>query len=212
MRNINVNYSHWTPATLNNHCFNMLWRTNQKRVENTHIQNYGCLRLGVVKTDIDDNIHQQMHLNSENDAQYQCELCHWTSATLNNHCFNMLWRTKQKRVENTHIQNNGCLRLGVVRTDIDDNIHQQIHQNFENDAQYQCELCHWKPANLNNHCFNILWRTKQKRVVNTHIQNNGCLRLGVVRTDIDDNIHQQIHQQSFDILGISWNPRKSFEI
>jgi hypothetical protein len=24
-------------------------------------------------------------------------------------------------VENTHIQNNGCLRLGVVRTDIDDN-------------------------------------------------------------------------------------------
>jgi hypothetical protein len=45
-------------------------------------------------------------------------------------------------VENTHIQNNGCLRLGVVRTDIDDNIHQQMHQNRENDAQYQCELCH----------------------------------------------------------------------
>jgi hypothetical protein len=37
----------------------------------------------------------------------------------------MLWRTKQKRVESTHIQNNGCLRLGVVRTDIDDNTHTQ---------------------------------------------------------------------------------------
>jgi hypothetical protein len=38
-----------------------------------------------------------------------------------------LRRTKQKRVENTQIQNNGCLRLGVVRTDLDDNIHPQMH-------------------------------------------------------------------------------------
>jgi hypothetical protein len=49
--------------------------------------------LGVVRTDIDDHIHQQMHQTSENDSQYQCERCHSTPATLNNHCFNMLWRT-----------------------------------------------------------------------------------------------------------------------
>jgi hypothetical protein len=30
----------------------------------------------------------------------------------------------------------------VVRNDIDNNTHQQMHQNSENDAQYQCELCH----------------------------------------------------------------------
>jgi hypothetical protein len=111
-------------------------------VENTHIRNNGCLRLGVVRTDVDDNTHPHMHQNSEGDAQYQCELCHCTHATLNNHCFKMWWRTNQKRVENTHIRNNGCLRLGVVRTDVDDNTHQQMHQNSLNDAQYQCELCH----------------------------------------------------------------------
>jgi hypothetical protein len=108
----------------------------------------------------DYNIHQQMHKNSEILNINQCELCQWTPATLNKRCFNMLWRTKQKRVGNTHIQNN-VLRVGVVRTDIDDNIHQRMHQNSDNDAQYQCELCHWTPATLNNHCFNMLWRTKQ---------------------------------------------------
>jgi hypothetical protein len=119
-----------------------------------------------------------MQQNIENDAQYQCELCNWTPATLHNHCFNMLWRTKQKRVENTHVQNNGCLRLGVVRTDIDDNIHQDMHQYSEKVAQYQCELCHRTPATLNNHCFNMLWPTKQKRVENTHGARPGPPRRG----------------------------------
>jgi hypothetical protein len=32
--------------------------------------------------------------------------------------------------------------LGMVRTDIEDNRHHQMHQNIENDPQYQCELCH----------------------------------------------------------------------
>jgi hypothetical protein len=45
-------------------------------------------------------------------------------------------------MENTHIQNNGCLGLGVLRTDMDDNIHQQMYQSNENDAQNQCQRCH----------------------------------------------------------------------
>jgi hypothetical protein len=64
MRNINVNYA-TEHTTIVSTC---VWRAKQKRVENTHTENNGCLRLGVVRTDIDDTIVQQMHQNSENHA------------------------------------------------------------------------------------------------------------------------------------------------
>jgi hypothetical protein len=76
MRNINVNYAteHLQPQTTIVSTYS--WRWKQKRMENTHIQNNGCLGLGVLRTDMDDNIHQQMYQSSENDAQNQCQRCH----------------------------------------------------------------------------------------------------------------------------------------